>query len=105
MKLLTWAHGATLSRRMPEESYWLLWKLCVRAGSLSVLDWQVTFPPNVATVKSANLPTLMRPSHRWRKRNKGSFRRSYPAAPMEPLLKRRGDTSVDLCTTFGLRVD
>jgi len=26
------------------------------AGALSVLDWQVTFPPNLATVKSANLP-------------------------------------------------
>jgi hypothetical protein len=41
---------------MPEKSYWLPWKLCARAGALSVLDWQVTFAPNLATVKSANLP-------------------------------------------------
>jgi hypothetical protein len=99
-------HLATLSRRMPEESYWLLWKLCVRAGSLSVLDWQVTFPPNLATVTSANLSTLMRPLHRyWRKQTKSSSRAFLLSGTHGIASQTERNTSVDRRATFGLRVD
>src|SRR5215472_14266590 len=76
-----------LLRRMREESYWLPWTRSNRVDGLSVMDCQVTVSPKGDRQQTSAWRTF-------------SSSRSHGI-----VCETQRNTSVDSCTTLGLRLD
>src|SRR4029077_10950348 len=105
-KLLAWGHWAKLSRRMPEESYWLPWKVCVKGRRFVSAGLAGHVSAKLGDSQVSEPPFFMRPPHRYgRKRPKSSSQAFLPSGTHVIASQTERNTSVDRRTTFELRVD